>query len=139
MFSVLYSIYVPDDNNYFRFVKSISSFVKSLHPFESFCHVIIDGWCEGEYWLRIETLLSHYPSLIYTINRRKENVGKAVIINSNLSNFRQYVLLIDHDIIFPQNVVCFLLSYHRHYDILIPNQADDNRHFPHIANTDGHT
>lgn len=126
MITILSLIFAPDINNYNRFVNSFNSIISS--DLTNVNKIIIDGWVpDDNIWNSILSLSPIGDKI--TFFRRIHNIGKSSIINDNIPNITtDYILLLDSDIIL-QNSINRLSSLSSTFDIIIPNQLEDNRHY----------
>lgn len=128
--SILSIVFIPDNNNYKRFIDSFNSFIK-LHEREDIDKIIIDGYIIDEYIDDIKNLVKDHKKVI--LNVREKNIGKSTIINENIHKINKRVLLMDSDIILlpdsferMSKMIC---------DVVIPNQMEDCRHYSLVFKT----
>jgi hypothetical protein len=104
-------IFIPDQNHYNLNKNSIISFANYIkkYPYNTKCYFI--GWtASDEYWNNIENVIkNNLPSkIIYKIVRKKENFGKACVVNEALQDIKDldfdYFLTCDSDIVFLESI-----------------------------------
>lgn len=125
MITIVHVMFIPDEYNFYRFKKSITSILNS--DLTDVDNIIVDGWCRNDrLWVDVENLLRGYK--IVELNRRSTNIGKSTIVNEN-KIYTPLVIYSDSDIVVEVDTIQRLKRLTSIYDIVIPDQLEDCRHY----------
>lgn len=133
--TIIIPLFCMDENGLERFENSLSSIVES--NLEDVEKLIIDGWVrDDKLWGDVKELVTNIVTIDYTLKRRKINVGKSTIINEHIKDIKtELVCLSDSDIVVRTETIQRLKSLAEYYDIVIPDQTEDCRHYKLVHNT----